>query len=772
MIRRLGITVLVLGAAVWVRLQRLLFGVRRRLPRWGWVGWCARALAVAIVPAGVLAREAARSSAAAAGAVPDPSPDPVLLAKLREKQDDWKAWLRSPQAVSQRAASRTAHAGANPAAAQSADRKAFPRQIEAPGFQVLDPSAGKVLRRLGSSAALVQDRAGHRSLVESSLPLDGKTTDGRSAPLDLGLHPDPGGFTPNSTLVPVSVPGASDGELRFPREGFGVRFGHAGAVNGQPVGGSVFYPDAGGVGADTDAVVRPVALGAEVSYMLRSRHSPEQQMLPFDLPRGWHLAEPGDNSGNVQVVDETGKVKATVLRPIASDAQGQSVRASLQIKDATDLTLSVSHQSGDFAYPILVDPGIVADYHDSSPFANWGQYNPTGKFTATNASGSGGHSGWKMAAKPYNNGEQAYYYRHAPAGAYISALSENGVYHTDNAPSSTSQEFGGIVGSNGWEPGTWSVNNGAANSGGADAYKPGSLSNTNFKYCARPGCTSGPTSGIQPNNAAIFGLLASPSSTQGSSPANDYVSDAILALSDSVIPTVGVTHNGYQPGSWVQNASDTVAATGQVSTGLGMSQLAITGVSATPSSTSPASCNAVGPEGQSSMPCPASVSGSFSYSTQSLPEGTTALTVTGTNAAGNQATQSWNVNIDRSAPTITLSGGPPSSGIAQGSYQLNIAATDGNGTIPTSGVGSVSVAIDGTAVSTPAASCPAGQKQCTASTSWTLNASSYPAGRHTIVVTATDGAGNSSSTSTSFTTGSQISYSYDANGRLTSVSGP
>ena len=82
------------------------------------------------------------------------------------------------------------------------------------GYQSL-PQGVKVLDQFGSNAAEVQGPNGQEGFAESMLPLDGQTPGGGSAPLDLGLKSQAGGFVPQSALTPVSIPGSSNGELAF-----------------------------------------------------------------------------------------------------------------------------------------------------------------------------------------------------------------------------------------------------------------------------------------------------------------------------------------------------------------------------------------------------------------------------------------------------------------------------------------------------------------------------------------------------------------------------
>jgi hypothetical protein len=94
-------------------------------------------------------------------------------------------------------------------------------------------------------------------------------------------------------------------------------------------------------------------------------------------------------------------------------------------------------------------------------------------------------------------------------------------------------------------------------------------------------------------------------------------------------------------------------------------------------------------------------------------------------------------------PVLSLSGSAVAAAKeakTSGSYELDIAATDGSSTAPQSGVTSVVISVDGTAVETYSQSCPKGS--CGLEKTWTYSPASYPGTIHTITVQVTDQAGN------------------------------
>jgi YD repeat-containing protein len=71
---------------------------------------------------------------------------------------------------------------------------------------------------------------------------------------------------------------------------------------------------------------------------------------------------------------------------------------------------------------------------------------------------------------------------------------------------------------------------------------------------------------------------------------------------------------------------------------------------------------------------------------------------------------------------------------------LKVEATDGEGTVPSSGIKSLAIEVDEAQIGAAAGGCPLGP--CTASAEWAINGGELGAGIHTLEVVATDAAGN------------------------------
>lgn len=136
-------------------------------------------------------------------------------------------------------------------------------------------------------------------------------------------------------------------------------------------------------------------------------------------------------------------------------------------------------------------------------------------------------------------------------------------------------------------------------------------------------------------------------------------------------------------------------------------------------------------------------------------EGAHTLTVTATDAAGNTSTQSWMVKLERTPPTLSLSGSlKAAAGQTLGpgqTYTLTAGATDSVGGAPQAGLGRLEFAVDDQAPTVIEQPCPTGA--CAFSHVFSFVVDEYDEGDHTITVTATDGAGNETTQSFQVTTG-------------------
>ncbi|HEX8645919.1 MAG TPA: hypothetical protein VF715_03395, partial [Thermoleophilaceae bacterium] len=230
------------------------------------------------------------------------------------------------------------------------------------------PKPGESVERyLRAGTARVSDRAGHRSIVESTYPLRGTTPSGRSAPIDLSLQRHGSGFAPASAPVEVRFPariakgiamglGAEDLVLRPAKSG-NAKVARLGS-------GKVIYAN---TGVDTDILAAAMPSGMELFTQIRSADSPEVHTFSVDLPRGATLRKLGRGAEIVRGEQRLGAVSP----PVAWDADDRAVPVRLSVA-SNRLKLVVAHRRADLAYPLMVDPVIESFQHwRTDPAVDW-----------------------------------------------------------------------------------------------------------------------------------------------------------------------------------------------------------------------------------------------------------------------------------------------------------------------------------------------------------------------------------------------------------------
>jgi len=722
-------------------------------------------------PAGFDPRQAPGASAAGLAS----------LAKLGERAVEEsrarREWLRSGSAIDQRAASRGAYADATAAEAEALVEGDFADLVTAGTFDVASISEGALGTRFLDDYTLRVDRPGtaHDVIVDSPLALRATDDAGRDAPVDLGLRRGVEGFAPANPLVDVMLPetlddGASVGGVAVYPKTDGAPIAHrVEAVDG------VLYHEAV---VDTDALLVPVPTGLEAAWILRSPQAPAEQRLRFALPEGGALQAAPD--GGVDLVHGEERL-GRVLPPLAVDAQGEEVGVSYGIDGAT-LVVRVDHREEDIAYPVLVDP-VIEDWlgpsqtnswyhgHNYDGIAQWywhsnqsvyGQpYAPrTDCFTPVSCYKPAG-----MPVPPYGRGLYVYVFPH-PQQILAGKFGE-WVY---DPPGTTTQVTQAVLGpsfsqrrGSSVSPyfflGIWA--SGISDWTAITGYPTIDLLTPN--YTTLNAGSHQPNSGA---NVVSVGYFA-PSTVTLSSWRDFGVGGARITLTDPEVPTVAdVGQTG--PTEWTSSASFTVAPTA-TDPGLGVKSLTLTvpkaGGSATQTRTH-------GCTGRRANACPASwtlpsgATTAFSYTTadadpvaggaQPVPEGVNTVSVVAKDILDKSSSAATaTVKVDRGAPGLDVSGAlwdereadpPPAVGVPMpdGIHDLAVDATDpAAGPAPQgtrAGVVRVEVEVDGQSVEVDEGACPAGN--CARTLEWDFDTAEHEPGRHTIEVTAIDGAGN------------------------------
>jgi streptogramin lyase len=265
----------------------------------------------------------------------------------------------NPEAVMEREASRTEFETLNKHEAASVASEAFPAVITDPaGGPPVLPAGQNIRSYLTEDAAQVELGHGKEGVVESMQPMALETAPGQLLPVDLGLSAVGNAFEPTRPEVDVRIPKQLDEGVRLADTGVSVTpvspqddalSGSEGLVDGA----SVLYAN---TQTDADTVVKPTTFGFDADTVLRSVDSPTQLSFRVNLPPGARLVQGPDAQGPVEIVKE-GTTLAVALAPSAQDAAGTNVPVSMSLAGDT-LTLAVSAAS-DYQFPIEVDPEFI-----------------------------------------------------------------------------------------------------------------------------------------------------------------------------------------------------------------------------------------------------------------------------------------------------------------------------------------------------------------------------------------------------------------------------
>jgi hypothetical protein len=604
-----------------------------------------------------------------------------------------------------------------------------------------------------NSARLTYDNGEHGVAV-SLTPLGSDVGSGSDQPIDLHLDRAGSGFEPANPVADTSIPADPGDAVRFGNVAFTV--GGHGSAEGVEARDKVFYAN---TERDTDTLVSPAPTGVETSYLLRSAQSPDAFTLRFDLPPGAVLrATGGAGSGGAEIVDGE-KVIASVAPAVATDSQDQDVPVSYRV-DGSELHVGVDHTSGDYAYPIAVDPVIGVPYAWVNPSGpargddtGWGNYSNRTPWCSLFINWSPGNNGLytygstNTTAPCYGRyytypdvfewnyyGEFDRWVKYGTLG-YVYGVHE---YASFNHGSGNMCRYSGIysVQVHRWENSDPSVP--------TNHCDPNTQPLTDRWWC-NSSCTA-PT-GLPPNYA-VFGTGATASGYNSSF--TNYLQVATVYVADDQPATVDAGSPGISAG-WV----DTATFSGHAhSSGLGLTSLKLTS-SNTPGWTLP-DTQATDCSADPANHCPPDRT--LKPSSTVLNEGNNPITVTATDVMGRPAVSRavGTVKVDRTPPSLTLSGtlyahrnqsGTNADhrleGLYDPSYTLDATGVDGTTSAPRSGLSSIDVDVTDPSGQTTnkvhwIAPC-AGSDNCSGSMpTWTFNPDSYPDGDYTITVTAKD----------------------------------
>jgi hypothetical protein len=250
-----------------------------------------------------------------------------------QQQAAAEAFRASSAAVLAREESRHKYAGLNGAQAAKTAGEVFP---DLTGEEAGGPppllSGQKALGFESPNVEKVELSGGSGGLVESTVPMAIESSPGAWSPVKLGLHSAGGGYEPENPLVAVRLPKRLVEGAEIPS--IGVTITPMDAQGAAPAGGEGVQDGASLFVANTerdeDTILKPPAMGLEVSTVLRSAESPEVMDYRVGLPAGASLVQAQNGSGAVEIVKE-GATIAQVSPPRAEDATGYPVPVSMTV---------------------------------------------------------------------------------------------------------------------------------------------------------------------------------------------------------------------------------------------------------------------------------------------------------------------------------------------------------------------------------------------------------------------------------------------------------
>lgn len=173
--------------------------------------------------------------------------------------------------------------------------------------------------------------------------------------VNLSLRKTTRGLAPSVPLVPVTLTSVAGGVTLDKSD---VAVGLQGAFgNFQKVGNVAWAANAL---PDTDVVVEPIAVGAEMWLQLRSPRAPADFRLPISAPAGTML-KPAP--GGAVSLAKGRRTLMSIPAVSATDAAGNPVQASLAI-EGDSLVVHVRHREAGVVYPVSVDPIYAANSCD------------------------------------------------------------------------------------------------------------------------------------------------------------------------------------------------------------------------------------------------------------------------------------------------------------------------------------------------------------------------------------------------------------------------
>ncbi len=669
-----------------------------------------------------------------------------------------QAKLANPEAAVAREVSASSYENLSPPEAEKVAQEAFPALIDDPAGGLPTLPAGQSYNGfVGAYDARVDLGGGEQGILESLAPMATEGPSGSLAAIDLGLRDVGDAVEAVNPLVPVRLPkrlseGAQISGLGLSMTPVTPTDGQSSGGQGAPLGGSEGTVDGASVffantQTDSDTVAKLSMFGFSLETLLRSARSPEQLSFQVGLPLGASLVAASNDMGVVQVVKE-GVPIASISAPAAHDAAGVFVPTMVSVSGDV-FTVTVPRKDGSYLYPISVDPEFNTVVDKTLNEKAW-IFTHGGNFSSYEK--PAGFIG--IDSETYSKGQWG-------AFNYVTK-GDSKIYELNS-----STEIGPVE-SNGAE--YWLTTGEDyiefANSSGEEHRVTIAKEYVGLKefpidsdVCvSEPGCSlETPAAG----NTVRFVARATREHGGFESAMGWYIKSAKVSIAQPKETHSTVSYNTSSPeieyaagkktanvfdgGGWIGPATGAFEFKSK-DLGLGVSatRVEVEGVEKLSKNylIEPACIGVQCAEEEHQIVTYPSFTGG-------LPNGYDKLRV----AARDAMEGTWSSEHGEGEVTLKVDSTPPHgltvSGLASKGEELELGeveahvkveATDGEGSVQSSGIKSISLAVDEKEVGEPTGSCPLGP--CTASGEWSINGAELGAGRHTLTVVATDNAGN------------------------------
>jgi streptogramin lyase len=678
-----------------------------------------------------------------------------------------------PEAFTARERSRTEYEGLDPEQAVGVAKSAFPELIDQPAGGAPELSQGeRVVGYRTDHAAEVSLPGGQSEVIESIAPIAVASGNGH-LPIELQLQEVDGGFAPVRSDLALSIPE----QLRegVSLSGVGVSLTPV-AADGTPLsasegaldGAAAVWQVAGGSGdgQDLESVAKATSGGFDLTSLLLSERSPGKLYFRVGAPAGAQLTQNRD--GSVGIASGGGSL-ATISPVSAEDAEGANVPVSTVLHgDVLEVSLDLE---GEYRYPIAVDPELETNDSRLSESAehirsNWEFHTSSTAHFEKHAEPGVERLETKGIA-PYTEKEFAFWGYQTKGVSHIYEIKTQTSGHNKGNKIESYLEF---------------LESGFLESGGTRETKK-TLSteseNPEYENKAVTACAANaskveeclPSSG-KANNAVVFEQAASASTsnygfsdsmTQGivsiAEPSGTHSTTSYNTSSSTVEVEVEVEGKKekvkranalHGSGSWLSKLGGKEGGAIELEaadTGIGVSGTKLEYESAPKTWTPLEEHNYLAENGCQGVQCYVTHNESWML-TPTLPNGESKLryraheAITGTESSTSEGEAT--VKVDTKKPHGLIIAGLPGDGeLSEREYELTVYASDGEGEeIPSSGIKSIELIVDGHEYGTAGGSCTIAQGECTASNKWKINGAELGAGKHEIEVIATDNAGN------------------------------